>query len=85
VTDLAAKVNAKSAIRKRKGASARGRARAYVHAQMDAIDRAIKDGQPGTVVSAAMEEIAACNKLELASTLGNNFHVEVADLRELGH
>jgi hypothetical protein len=58
---------------------------AYVQAQMHTIDRAIKEGQPGTVVSAAMEEIAACNKLVLVSTLGNHFHVEVADLRELGH
>jgi hypothetical protein len=37
--------------------------KAYVQAQMRAMDCAIKECQPGSHISAALEEIAACNKL----------------------
>jgi hypothetical protein len=37
--------------------------KAYVQAQMRAMDCAIKECQSGSQISAALEEIAACNKL----------------------
>jgi len=52
--------------------------KAYVEVQMRAIDYAIKGGQSGTYVTAAMEEIAACNRL--VGTLGHHFQIEVADI-----
>ena len=37
--------------------------KAYVQAQMRAMDCAIKECQPGSQISAALEEIAACSRL----------------------
>ena len=51
--------------------------KAYVQAQMRAMDCAIKECQSGSQISAALEEIAACNKLVFFAQ--DAFHIEVAD------
>jgi len=54
----------------------------YVRAQMHAIDRAIKEGQPSTLVTAAMKEIAECNKLVNERCGNKTFQIEVATTKE---
>ena len=51
--------------------------KAYVQAQMRAMDCAIKECQSGSQISAALEEIAACTKLVFFAQ--DAFHIEVAD------